>query len=302
MVPSLLLIVAALLFKQTAAAISVIPGMYVVLFERPLRMRRLVEAALPFAAVVLTLIVIRLAWPALFQGMVTVPSLLTIQTALLLTRPLEFFASFPIIFLVAALLCDGRPLQAAEKWVVAALVILCPACFLAEIKSGGASNSMLLVYLGFIVLAGVRMEGLLNTMAGSLVTAIALVASFLFQFDRVLPVLFSQCGDDKYSAAVDLARSLGPGAICPQDPSISFRANGTYERALYFELDAHPDHGEWPQLMPSGIADELRAAPYVIRADFYVPVPQFSDALPQFGFHPVKVPQLDGSMYSLWAK
>jgi hypothetical protein len=308
---SMLLFITAMLFKQTAAALAVVPAVYAVMFERPVLARRLVIALLPLAAVVLTLAAIYAMAPAMFNGMVVVPALLKIQTLRLLPTVLNFFGSFPIIVLVVPSLLFGRPLSACERWAVAALVILFPACIWTVIKSGGSTNSMLPVYLALIGLVGSRLDDLLlrsptttaaRAFAASSVIGAVLLGSFFFRFPQSLPVLFSQCGDDKYMEAVRVAQLLGPGVICPQDPTIPYHANGTFGRSLFFELDTHPVQGEWPPELPSGMAADMQAAHFLIQAECFVPAPQFDQALDRFGFHPLSVPVLAGSAYRVWRK
>jgi len=307
---SLLLFIGALLFKQTAVAMAVIPAVYVLLFERPVFSRRMLRALLPLAACALTLAAIYVLEPDMFHAMVTVPASLNIRLKRAFPEALRFFATFPVIFLIISSLLSGPALRGAERWSVAAMAALFPACFLAMLKSGGTYNSMMPAYLAMIALGGMRLEYFSDqcstttarAFVASCIIAIALLASFFFQFEQSAIILLSHCGDDKYSDAVEVARSLDSRVICPQDPTIPFRANGTFGRSLFFELDTHPERGEWPPELPDGLASEMRSAKFVMEADSYISAPQFDAALVSLGYHPMTVAQLEGSAYRLWSK
>ena len=307
---SLLLFIGAFLFKQTALAMAAIPAVHALLFQRPVSSRRILRALLPLAACTLTLAVIFALEPDMFHAMVTVPASLNIRMKRAFPETLHFFATFPVIFLIIPSLFFGPALRGAERWSLAAATALFPACFLAMLKSGGSFNSMMPEYLAIISFGGMRLEyfrdqcstSAARAFAVSCIIAVALLSSFLFQFDQSAIILLSHCGDDKYPAAVEVARSYGPRVICPQDPTIPFRANGTFGRSLFFELDSHPKAGEWPSELPDGLASEMRSAKFIIEADSYLNAPQFDAALVSFGYHPMKVARLEGSAYCLWGK
>ena len=124
----------------------------------------------------------------------------------------------------------------------------------------------------------------------------------LAQVGQAASLLFTRCGDDKYDVAVAVARSLGRGVISPQDPTIAYQANRYFGHALYFELDAHTINGEWPARLPEAMETEIKRASYVIEVRTHVPTTVLNHSLNQNQFHPVDVPDLEGSAYVLWAK
>ena len=178
-------------------------------------------------------------------------------------------------------------------------------------KSGGSYNSLLFAYLAMTALFVRQLDLIVDWIASlsiqrkiAAVSALMLLLLFSFfaQVGQAASLLFTRCGDDKYDAAVAVARSLGQGVISPQDPTIAYQANRYFGHALYFELDAHTINGEWPARLPEAMEREIKSASYVIEVRTHVPTTVLNHSLNQNQFRPVDVPDLEGSAYTLWAK
>ncbi len=301
------LFLAALLFKQTSAAFALIPIAHALLFDRS----RLLRACLPAAFLLAALLALRFVYPAVFHGMVAVPGTLKVHYGRLPAMSLYLLATFPIFFVaLLARLLDPAALSKRERWICSALVVLVPVSIWTTIKSGGGYNSLLFGFLALTAFVVVQLDRLLHLfqenprrqLVMSTAAAVALLCSFFFNFERAVPLLLGRSGDEKYPAAVDLARQLGEGVVSPHDPTIAFRANGFFGRSLYFELDTHSENGEWPLDLPEGMRTELEQSRYVIQVETGVPSRLTPARLDQLGFRPLGVPSLAGSSYSLWGK
>ena len=53
---------------------------------------------------------------------------------------------------------------------------------------------------------------------------------------------------------------LSDRVASPQDPTIAYRANGTFSSSLFFELDTEAINGNWPDKLPEAISSELAQA------------------------------------------
>jgi hypothetical protein len=302
----------ALLLKQTSAAFALIPLVYVLLWKRPLRFSDLAISLVPAFSIALALSAIRLLWPQMFWAIVTIPASIKVYYGRALPITIYLLATFPIfvIALLASLRSRDR-IDERERWVWSAIVVLVPVSIWTICKSGGSYNSLLFAYLAmtalFVVKFGVVADWIASlptwrSFAAATLIAAAVLCSFFLQFDRACALLLTRCGDEKYDAAVALARRLGPGVVSPQDPTIAYRANGSFGRSLYFELDAQAVNGNWPNDLPDSMQQELARAEYVVQVTNYVPTPVFERGLEASLFHPVGVPELRGSAYTLWMK
>ena len=301
--------IVAMLFKQTAAAFALIPIVHALIWQRPLLFRALARAFVPTLSILLTLAIIRLAWPQMFAAFVTVPASIKVYPERALGLTFYLLATFPI-FLVALLSTLGSELDDSERWILSGLVVLIPVSIWTICKSGAGYNSFFFAYLAMTALFVARLGAIFDwlgslssqrRLVGAIAIALAIVASFFLQLDKAA-LLFARCGDEKYDTAVALARTLKGVVVTPQDPTIACRANKYFGRALIFELDAHSVDGNWPRDLPAPILQELESANYVIEVNGYVPMPIFASSLPRSGFHPVAVHELDDSAYTLWAR
>lgn len=308
---SLALFLLAMYIKQTSAAFALIPLAHAVLWERQ-RTLATAWSALPPAILLLSLALTWFVHPALFDGMVLIPGALKVHYAHAVSMSVYLLATFPILFVALVVLLTGKDhLDARERWICSSLSVLVPIGIWTVIKSGGGLNSLLFAYLAMtalVVSQFARIEHWMRSAGGwrafgaSILVAVALLCSFFFQMEKSMAVLLGRSGDDKYDAAVQVARQLGSGVITPEDPTIAFRANGFFGRALYFELDTHSIAGEWPSSLPAGMQSELDQSRFVLTVDTGVPSPLTPETLAKNRFRLLSVPQLRDSAYALWAK
>lgn len=312
MIGSIGLFVAATFFKQTAAALALVPIVFILIWQRPVRMRDLMISTIPAAIIGLSLLITRVATPKMFHAIVTVPAAIQVHWEHVPGVFLYFIATFPILFVaVIAALSKQRPLDERDRWAVAALIVLIPTSVWAICKSGGSYNSLLPGYLALLALFVSRFDVVIrwigtmrNTRAILASSSVALIVllSFFVQFDRVLALLEVRHGDDNYQAAVSAARNLGGIVVSPQDPTIAYRATGYIGHSLIFELDKHAVNGNWPTTLPDSLLRELDAAQFIVQVRSFVPNPMFDRALPERGFSPMPVEALSNSVYTIWGK
>lgn len=302
------LFIVAMLFKQTAAAFALIPIVHALIWQRPLLSRALIRAFVPTISILLTLAIIRLAWPQMFAAVVTVPASIKVYPDRALGMTFYLLATFPIFLIALSTL--GSELDDCERWILSGLVVLIPVSIWTICKSGAGYNSFFFAYLAMTALFVARLGAIFDwlgslssqrRLVGAFAITLTIVASYFLQLDKAA-LLFARCGDEKYDAAVALARTLKGVVVTPQDPTIACRANKYFGHALIFELDAHSVDGNWPRDLPASILQELKGADYVIEVNGYVPMPIFVSSLPSSGFHPVATPGLDDSAYTLWAR
>lgn len=307
---SIVLFLAAMFFKQTAAAYALIPPLYVMLWSRPLRVQAVVASLIPLGALCFALLLLRLGCPNVFASMVTIPASIQIRGDRLLPASIYLLATFPILFVAVGAAVVGERTR-AEQWIIVAGVVLVPVSIWATIKSGGSYNSLLPAYLAMTALFVVQLDKLskwVRDLPGSRkmwaewTIAVAVLCSFFFQSDRAFTLLVDRWGDDKYDTVVALARHFGNGVVCPQDPTIPYRANGYIGRSLFYELDAHAVNGNWPSELPMSLQREVETSKYVIQVNSFVPAAVFDRALRALDFSPLAIDSLSDSAYTIWAK
>jgi hypothetical protein len=305
---SLLLFVAALLFKQTSAAFAIIPVVHSLLWRRNLS--DLSTSFVPTMSILAALATIYFLAPQMFFAVVTVPAAIKVYPERALATGVYLIATFPI-FLIALLSVLRSNIDDRERWILSAVVVLVPVSLWTISKSGGSYNSLLPAYLAMTALFVVGLEAISNWLRSlsnlrlfltASAMALLILLSFFIQFDRDLSVLYVHHGDDKYEEAVAEARRLRNGVISPQDPTIAWRANKYFGRSLFFELDAHAVNGNWPGELPQSIEQELARADYVVQVNSYVPTPAFERGLLNNHFRPMTVDTLRDSVYTLWTR
>lgn len=302
--------VGAVLLKQTTAAFTLVPLVYALIWERSSRIK-IALSALPAISIFFCFASIRLLWPNVFSSIITVPASIKVHYASVPAMFVYLLFTFPIflVAVIAALLSHSKAI--ADRWIYACLIVFIPAGIWMICKSGGSYNSLLFAYLAMtalfvrqvdLVVDWIASLSIQRKIAAFIALLLLVLFSFFAQVGQAASLLFTRCGDDKYDVAVAVARSLGRGVISPQDPTIAYQANRYFGHALYFELDAHTINGEWPARLPEAMETEIRRASYVIEVRTHVPTTVLNHSLNQNQFHPVDVPDLEGSAYVLWAK
>src|SRR4029077_5135584 len=139
---SIVTFVCAMLFKQTGAAIALIPVVYTLFWKRTLS--GLFTAAIPILSVLATLIAVYVMRPQIFAAIVTVPASIQMKYHQILPTLLYLVVTFPI-FLIAVIsgLFGREEVSERERWMWAEFVVLVPASVWTMCKSGGSYNSLL---------------------------------------------------------------------------------------------------------------------------------------------------------------
>lgn len=309
---AVILFLAAFLFKQTSAAFALILPVDVLFRGWPFDWRKLLIASVPAVAIGLLIALIHYTAPALFQAMIAVPARIHVSLARALSGAIVLLSTFPALYLgAAALLLQRHRVSELDRWTCSSIAVLVPAAVWTFAKSGGSSNSFVYAYLAMtalvvsafpLVVRWIESLPFPRDLPAALVLAIALFGSYFFQPEQSFALLSLRHGDEKIGTAIAIARRLGSGVISPEDPSITYRANGHLGRSVFFELDAHASNGEWPSKLPSGMDQELDHASGVIEVHSYVPLSLFRQTLIGKEFRPVTLPALDDSAYTLWIK
>lgn len=309
---SLALFAGAMLFKQTAAAFVAIPVVHVVLWQRPVSVRRLAGSFLPALSILLVLGVIHVLWPEMFHATVTIPASIRVYPERAFRIAFYLFATYPI-FLVALwpIWRSRQSIGFTERWVLSAFIVLAPVSIWTTCKSGSGYNSLLFAYLAMTALFVIRSAAIFDwlrllsrwqSFAASCSISLAILVSLFFQYNRAVALLAVRHGDDKYDAAVAIARHLDGLVVAPQDPSIAYRAKNHIGRSLFFELDTHAVNGNWPADLPPSLQLELAAANHVVEVKSYVPTPVFEPALVANEFRPEQIEPLKDSAYTVWSR
>lgn len=311
-VVAILLFLAAVMFKQTAAAFALILPAKMLLCGRPFDWRKLLLASMPAIAIALLIVVIHQTMPALFLAMIAVPASIHVSLVRAASGTILLLSTFPVFYVgTAALLLKQERFSETDRWILSSIAVLLPAAIWTFAKSGGSSNSFLYAYLAMTALLTSHLPSIIEWVESlpaprifpaTFVLSVAFFCSYFFQFDQSLALLSLRHGDEKIEDAIEIAHRVGPGVISPEDPSIAYRANGYLGRSIFFELDAHTTDGEWPSALPIELNRELDHARGVIEVSGYIPLPIFRRTLMEKRFRPVIVPVLERSAYTLWMK
>jgi hypothetical protein len=302
----------AMLFKQTNAAVALVPIAHVLIWQQPIPFRRLAAAAIPTMSILLVIAAIRIFWPQMFFAIVAVPASIQIHPERAFAIAFYLVATFPL-FLIAimSILRSSGSITEIERWILSVILIVLPVSIWTMCKSGSDYNSLLLAYLAMTALFVSRLSPIVDWLRSmpilrSFFFASAMVIvvfiSLFVKSNKAAALLFARHGDDKYDSAVSIARGLNGTVVAPQDPTIPYRAKKFFGRSLFFELDTHAVNGNWPDELPESILQELAQAKHVITVRSFVPTPVFERSLPQNGFHQVSFPELQDSAYTVWSK
>jgi len=311
-VMALALFLVAVLFKQTSAAFALILPIQVLLRGRPFSRRKLLVASLPALAIGLQIALIYAAAPNLFQAMVAVPASIHVSLGRTLSGAILLLATFPAVYLGgAAMLAKSHSITEMDRWICASAVVFLPTAIWTIGKSGSGYNSFLFAYIAMSALVVSQLPSIIKWiesmsaprgLVATITIAIALLASYFFQFDRSLKLLSVRHGDENMDAAIAIIRQIGPNVISPEDPSLAYRANGYVGRSVFFELDAHTVGGQWPAKLPAQMDREIDRATAVIEVRGYIPLPLFRQTLMQKGFQIMGARTLENSAYTLWMR
>jgi len=282
---ALVLLLAAVFTKQTAALAAAIPLVAGVLASIPLLalrgesrragLRVLLLAAVPLLVIAAALTVLSLVSPLVYQAMVTVPSSYGFKASLIVPRAARLFAMIsPGI--AAALLAfrDGRALVSHPfQWSLVATAVFTVPCIAASMKLGGDLNSLVPVMIASVatgVCAGTSVLGPLRSgraplgarlclsfLVSSLVLCAVVEDFAMFNWRTGVHMAF---GDATRPTVIRDVAGLPGTVVCPDDPALALEAKGYIGRCMMYEGDAHL----WKCPLPEYVYDDLLEADWVV--------------------------------------
>ncbi len=321
------LVLVAILFKQTAAAVVAIPLLALLAtFDRAAIRDRWILASIPAAAVMAVLGTISLLAPGLWHAMIEVPAQYGIPAARMLRMAIELLATLPLftLALVHWLLTDAvESLQAPRtRWLLASLVCLVPASIMVYAKAGGAANCLIPALLAIAAFCAWRVPvglALLQDASRPLPSRIAaglLLSVLMFAQAYPLPgpltwpaLVLGHGTDDRVEVIADI-RSRPGRIISPDDPTIALMAKGYAGRTAVFEADMV----KWDRARLTALLPEIDAADCVVVMKegpsssgtilFRGPVgfAATDAALLARGFTPSSFHTTVGPVYTLWCR
>lgn len=310
------LLVAAFLLKQTAAMVAAIPVVACGL-HRDVRwnLRTLTLLCLPFAALGLTLLVLRFGFPLAWHYMVEVPAAYRIDATeavywLIWFAGVTAFAWLPGLPAVRLRVLRQR-VEPKTAWLIAAVCVSVPCGVMTAAKTGGMANGLLPALFAVCGLflhcaPALQLNSGIATRARSFNPTTICAAALLLTLMLTRlhgNSLNNAFGDEGFGSAVRLARQLSGTVVSPQDPSVTVLAKGRSGRSLILEYDA----AGWPTRIPRYFFDEIDAADHVITlAEDWRAWPLSHDAfeglLIRQGFRRIPSPLLAGSVYRCWSR
>ena len=316
---SALLISLAFWWKQTAVVFILVPGFYVLLTSAfRTDFRRWILAALPAAMLFSSIFISCLLTPKLFEVIIMAPLQFHMQPRVLL-RFLIFAIgglNFYWILLVWSIVAERSkpPLQEAQRWALALIIISTIPAFMAASKIGGGGNSFVYCFhaLVFLVLpvadrfftwvgsAEVRLSSALTMLGIVLINFVVLPLDVIHTPSQV--ILDRPYGDSGRLAVVTIAKKLHGKIVSPQDPTLAYNITGYLGTSLVDEWDV--DGWKWPL---KSVMSEIDSADYVItfgKPDAWQrwPFEKGFDYLHAQGFVPLAFPELQNSAYQIWGR
>ena len=307
-----IVMIVAFFYKQPASAICAVPGLVVLLLRPNNLVRKLTLATIPPAAVVITLVLLKVLAPRIYFFMITGPKLFKMHWDLLPEDIVTLITTNTVFVLMFALWMLGFARSSLSReatvWLLVIVGVETITNAIARVKEGGQVNGYLPSYIAMTVFAiavlphalsrfaevapstwqRYALAGLVGCMIFADTTCFANHARWAFATDMY--------GDASYKKVLHRTQKLKGRVICPDDPTIPLQAKGYLGRSLQSEIDAL---GGYP--MPSYLPGELARADYLIRVQgmwtSHVP----GGLLRKKGYVLVKDPAFQGA-YSLWKR
>jgi hypothetical protein len=312
-----LLNLTAFMFKQTYAMYCMVPVLMVLLPAGNVTMRRLISSCMPISGLFLTLLILKVGFPWVYEYMILSPSSHEIPASRVLFVSLELFATLPLFFLILydfATKSGSEPDRIPVRSCFLALFILgIPGSIIPAAKVGGADNSLLPIFFTigcFLVWRIERMVALLKdggrSKVGALFASILLSVALLLQtfatFKSSVYWTFTGHGDPNWREVVHLAGRAQGKVVSPDDPTIALFAKGFIGRSMHLEFDYAATRGHWPERAPEYTRGEWLSASHVIQVRSKFRSLISDEELVRNGFRNVTPPRLQMSAYSIWSR
>lgn len=314
----LLLLLAAVFTKQTAAMFAPAPLLAMLMGPRSEWRRSFPWAAAPLAVVLAALVAVRIAFPSVSHYMLEVPALPVFRVVPGQVWPMavSLVGLMPIAFLGLAATCargagTGEVLDRRSRWLLAAFALSLPLSILTAAHGGGARNSLLpALAAGYLLTihALSQSAGFWSWRGGIPVRQLAvslgaglLLAAFFFSDVRSNWGWSTGhwFGDESYETVIAAVAKLPGRVLSPSDPSITLRAfvRKGVGRSMIFELDESGWHG-----YPEYVNEYLRQADWIVRVKTMWGDNCNERTLGALGFEEVTEWPERTNVYSLWKK
>jgi hypothetical protein len=297
----LLALLAAFLFKQTAAMFAAIPAV-ALLTNRQLSFRtRFIYAGLPPVVPVAVTGIIHFWFPEVDRYFLWVPRQYNVYPEAAIGFLFGLIATTPLYCFALAEWClttsDAKETDDRARWLIAAAIVTVPASCFSLAKVGGWDNSLFpaLValtafalwrfpryqsYLGNDSLATERRFAFSSALGLMMIATVLMPSneflrghnpySILRQHPDLLGPLVKlrrpehPLVEQEYQPVIEYVRDLPGRVVCPKDPTIPMYANGYLGRQLQSELDAVPKDGGYAKVLPDYTLREIQDARFLV--------------------------------------
>jgi hypothetical protein len=325
----LLALLAAFLFKQTAAMFAAIPAV-ALLTNRQLSFRtRFIYAGLPPVVPVAVTGIIHFWFPEVDRYFLWLPRQYNVYPEAAIGFLFGLIATTPLYCFALAEWClttsDAKETDDRARWLIAAAIVTVPASCFSLAKVGGWDNSLFpaLValtafalwrfpryqsYLGNDSLATERRFAFSSALGLMMIATVLMPSneflrghnpySILRQHPDLLGPLVKlrrpehPLVEQEYQPVIEYVRDLPGRVVCPKDPTIPMYANGYLGRQLQSELDAVPKDGGYAKVLPDYTLREIQDARFLVHVRRSYPHDQtLSTAqIRNLGFEPLPAP------------
>jgi hypothetical protein len=317
-------LIAAVLFKQTAAAMVIVPGLVAIISPREVRRRRLAAALLPPLAVAATFLTIRLTHPIAVWYLLDLPSQYPIRWQQAITGPLVMVRFLPLaVVLMADWWLSGGPVApqpqsgdsksaiddaARVRWALAAFFATAIAAVLAQAKFGGDRNSFLPPLVALSAISIARLDRLLDACSDATRPALARWGLATLTAWLLAAGAFAEAGwgelrshfdhgDNTYPRVIAALRDLPGRVVCPDDPTLVLYSRGQPGRTLMVEMDA----ALHPASPPDYVLADVRNADWLVQVNGRWQRWLTDERLRALGFVPAEE-SFGAGAYRLWRK
>ncbi len=315
-----LCLVAGFFFKQTAAVLSAVPPIALVLRGRRPTRSEVSFALLPFVLMCGVIQALKVLSPAVYHAMIVVPKAFSLNYLSSARNAWELLLDSPLFLVLLGewILLDGASFRkdARVLWLGAVLVVTIPYSALTSGKVGGTYNSLLPALFPMMAFCVLRLPRLLKylerptsslrlrLMFGSFLAFLMLLTAFP-RLSRAHALFVAESAHDRaYWKVVDLVRKLPGTVICPEDPTIPLYAKSYVGLNIFSEYDTHPVQGTFPSHPPALVLAEIDAADYLVDVHDKTQDILEDGSLRALGFEPVALEDASiiAADYRLWRR